>query len=172
MTLEKEKIIYALLDSPEAVESALKRLDEVGVSIDDVSVLMTEDTRDADFAALELTKTTEGVATGSVLGGFVGMVVGGLVALGSAATGGIGLLVMGPAVAFAAAGGLIGGLVGHGIPEAEAKILHDEVAAGRVLLAVHIHDGMRVQSVRNVLEELHAEPVEMPKSHAAEALSV
>lgn len=172
MRRRSEEIVYALFDSPHAVEKALKDLYTIGVTLDDVSILMTEDTRDGDFAALALTRSAEGVATGGVVGGFVGIVLGGLAALGSAMTGGIGLMVMGPAMGFAAAGGLIGGLIGHGIPEAEAKHLHDEVAAGKVLVAVHVNERHDTGLVRRVLDDDHGEEVEMPRPHAAESLSI
>ena len=172
MKPQNEQIIYALFDSPHAVEVALKDLNQAGVTLDDISILMTEDTRDGDFAPLALTKTTEGAATGSVMGGFVGIVLGGLAALGSTMTGGIGLLVMGPALGFAAAGGLIGGLIGHGIPEAEAKHLHDQVEAGKVLVAVHVDQAHDADVIRGLLTEDEGEAVEMPQPHAAEALAL
>lgn len=172
MAQPNQKIIYALFDSPKAVECALQGLDTVGVTLDDISILMTEDTHDEDFAGLELTKTAEGAATGSVVGGFVGSVLGGLVAIGSAMTGGIGLMVMGPAIALAAAGGLVGGLIGHGIPEAEAKRLHDEIAAGKVMFAVHVNTDERVEDVQRILDDSKAEIVQMPTSHVTESLSV
>ena len=172
MNRNKDKIAYALFDSPEALDCALKGLDEIGVTLDDISILMSEDTHEEDFAALDATKTAEGAATGTIVGGFMGAVLGGLVAIGSAMTGGIGLLVMGPALTLAAAGGLIGGFIGHGMPEAEAKFLLDEVAQGKVLLAAHVDENHDVSSIRRVLQACKGEQVDMPQGRAAEALAI
>lgn len=43
-------------------------------------------------------------------------------------------------VAAAAAGGLVGGLVGLGIPEYEAKAYEERIKKGGFLMAVHVDD--------------------------------
>jgi uncharacterized membrane protein len=121
---------------------------------------MNEDVHDRDFKALERTRTKEGIAAGSLVGGALGGVLAGVVSLGSAITG-IGLVIVGPALAFAAAGGLIGGLMGHGVEEGEAKRLHDELRAGKAMITVHIHDPQKVAVAEAILAANHAEQLEL-----------
>lgn len=142
------------------MEQAFNRLLAKGINIDDVSLLMSEDTHDRDFKALEKFKTREGVAAGAAVGGTLGGMFGGLVALASAVTG-IGLVIVGPALAFAAAGSLVGGLVGHGIPKEEAQRLREELHQGMAMLAVHVHSPSEIAAAKEVFSELKGEAVEL-----------
>jgi uncharacterized membrane protein len=155
-----EKIIYGLFEKPAELEHAYDSLVRSGIEVEDISLLMNEDVHDRDFKALDRTKTKEGAAAGSIVGGTIGGVLGGVVALGSAITG-IGLVVVGPALALAAAGGLIGGLMGHGVPEDEAKHLHDELHAGKAMMAVHLRDPKKIVVAQEILKAYHGEPIEL-----------
>jgi hypothetical protein len=155
----KEEIIYGLFDSPERVERAYQKLIYAGIPIEDISLLMTEDARDRDFKMLTKTKTKEGVAAGSILGGTLGGILGGVASLGSAITG-VGLVIVGPMLALAATGGLLGGLIGHGVPREEAERLHQEIHAGKAMIAVHTHDAEHTVYAKAILNNLHAEPVD------------
>lgn len=156
----RNKIIYELFNTPKDLESAYDALVARGVGIDDISLLMNEDVHDRDFSMLDRTKTKEGLAAGSIVGGTLGGVLGGVVALGSAITG-IGLVVVGPALALAAAGGLIGGLIGHGVPKDEAQHLHNELRAGKTMLAVHVRDVDSEARIRKILESTRGETLEI-----------
>jgi uncharacterized membrane protein len=155
-----EKIIYELFESPNHLEPAFNNLLSSGVSIDDISLLMNEDVHDRDFKVLERSKTKQGIAAGSIVGGALGGVLGGVVALGSAITG-IGLVVVGPALALAAAGGLIGGLIGHGVPEDEAKHLHAELQSGKAMLAVHVYEPKMRATVEEIFRVSRGETIEL-----------
>src|SRR5947207_1806350 len=96
-----EEVIYGLFDSAKTVERAYKRLVDVGIAIEDISLLMSEDTHDRDFPMLEKKKTKEGVVAGGILGGTLGGILGGIASLGAAITG-IGLIIVGPMIALAA----------------------------------------------------------------------
>lgn len=156
----KDQIIYELFSSPKDLEHAYDSLVRAGFALEDVSLLMNEDVHDRDFKMLERTKTKEGVAAGSLVGGALGGVLGGVVSLGSAITG-IGLVIVGPALALAAAGGLIGGLMGHGVPEEEAKRLHDAIHEGKAMIAVHVNDPRRAQIALEIFKAFKGEPVEI-----------
>lgn len=156
----KETIIYELFDSPKDLEPAFDNLISSGVSIDDISLLMNEDVHDRDFKALERSKAKQGIAAGSIVGGALGGVLGGVVALGSAITG-IGLVVVGPALALAAAGGLIGGLIGQGVPEDEAKHLHAELQNGKAMLAVHVREPKMRAIVDEIFRVCRGETIEL-----------
>ena len=51
-----------------------------------------------------------------------------------------------------AAGGLIGGLVGAGFSETEAKLIEDELKDGNIVIGVLHDDADRVRLARTVLE--------------------
>lgn len=154
-----DKTTYALFDSPEEMERAFRELLACGISIEDISMLMTETTRDRVFdPLLKQTRAVDGAMAGGVFGGTLGGILGGLVALG--VSGGVGLLVLGPALAFAATGGLVGGFLGHEIEEGETKRIHGALHEGKALMAVHTHRPHELQAARLILNREHAERFE------------
>jgi hypothetical protein len=155
-----ERVIYGLFDDPRELEIAFNRLLAVDVPVDDISLLMNEDVHERDFKPLHRTHTREGVAVGSVVGSALGGVLGGLAVLGSAMTG-IGVLVVGPMLALGASGGVLGGLIGHGIPEEEAKRLQDAIHAGKAMIAVHANTARSADIATAILKNSHGEPVEL-----------
>ena len=76
-----------------AAERAVDELQKAGYGINDISVMMTEDTRIRKFAAEKGSKAPEGAVAGGAVGGALGAIVAGLTATGSiaaiAATGGV-----------------------------------------------------------------------------------
>lgn len=128
-----------------AYNSAVSR----GYSKDDISLMMSDDTRKTHFGEgtgdSELgDKALEGAGVGSAIGGTVGAVLAGIAAIGTTiALPGLGLLVAGPlAAALAGAGaggltgGLIGALVGSGIPEEHAKQYESGIKEGGIVMGV------------------------------------
>jgi hypothetical protein len=154
----KDQIIYGLFDSPSAFERAFQNLINAGIAIEDISLLMNEETHDRDFKLLERTKTKEGIAAGGLIGGALGGILGGVASLGAAITG-VGLIVVGPMIAFAAAGSLMGGLIGHGVPREEAERLHQELHAGKMMIAVHARGPADIEFAQAILRAAHAEPI-------------
>jgi hypothetical protein len=136
-----------------AADRAVEDLQKVGYGINDISVMMTEDTRVKKFGAEKGNKAPEGAATGGVVGGALGAIVAGLTATGSivaiAATGGVAApLVVGPLAAAlaglgagAVGGGIIGALVGAGIPEVHAKEYEQKLRDGAILVSVRASMG-------------------------------
>lgn len=155
-----EEIIYALFDDAATVEKTYRELLTAGIDVDDISLLMNEDTHDRDFKALDRTRTGRGATAGTILGGTLGGVVGGLAALGTALSG-VGLIVAGPMLALAAAGGLIGGLIGHGMPAEEVERLKNALHEGRAMIAVHVHRPEDKRAARRVFKLEHGEEVEL-----------
>lgn len=132
-------------DSAErAYNSAISR----GYTKDDVSLMMSDKTRDtyfADGADTELgSKALEGAGAGAAIGGTLGAILAGIAAIGtSVLLPGLGLVVAGPlaaALAGAGAGGLTGGLVGalvgSGIPEEHAKYYEEGINNGGIVMGV------------------------------------
>ena len=158
-------LVTALFNSRPSAELAVERLSEAGFSRDDISVLMTDATRGREFAMKTDTKAPEGAATGAAVGGVLGAIAAGLVAVGVIALPGIGLVAAGPIIAAlagagagGAAGGLLGALVGAGIPEHEAKFFSEELERGGILIGVYAHDD-RTDLAKEVFESAGAESI-------------
>lgn len=142
----------------------IEALNMRGYREDDLSVLMSENTHHQYFAPQENTKAPEGATVGTLSGGILGALIGGLTLVGNIIVPGAGLLVAGPLVGAltagavgAATGGLIGGLIGAGIPEHEAKFFEDAIREeGRILVVAHVpHE--ETKEVKAVFERCNAD---------------
>lgn len=154
----KVELLTATFNDRESAERALETLMRRGYARDDVSIVMTDETRKrqypvtaepvVDRTVVEKTKTgtkaAEGGLTGAAIGGTAGAVAGALaIAGGSMLIPGLGLVIAGPIVAAlaglgagGAAGGLIGTLIGAGIPEHRAKLYESDLRDGRIVMGV------------------------------------
>jgi hypothetical protein len=151
-------IVTALFRSRMTAEQAVDSLLRAGFRREDVSVLMSETTHGREFGIVTRSKAGEGAAAGAATGGAVGAVLAALAAVGSLAIPGIGLIAAGPIVAalagagaMGAAGSLVGGLIGAGIPEHEAKFFGPEVERGGILVGVHVVDRDWVDTAKLIL---------------------
>lgn len=148
-------------------ESAVDAIIKRGYSRDDISVLMSDATRNKEFAVQVKSHAADGLGIGSAIGGTVGAVLAAIVGIGtSIAIPGIGLVVAGPiaaalagAGAGGATGGLIGLLVGTGIPEHRAKVYETDVRGGGILLGVEAKTDEEVDKLETLLEDVGAENV-------------
>src|ERR1043166_3038441 len=122
--------VTGLFKTRAAAEAAVDAIIKRGYTRDDISVLMSDATKNKEFAVETRTHAADGLGIGGAIGGTVGAVLAALVAVGTAFTiPGVGLVVAGPiaaalagAGAGGATGGLIGLLIGTGIPEHRAKV--------------------------------------------------
>ena len=156
--------ITATFYDREATEQAIEDLAAAGISRDDISVVMNNETRDRYFGGesnVRGANIAKGAAGGGVLGGSLGAIAGGFLLSTAAvvATGGLAtpFLLAGPIAgalagggAGAAVGSVIGALVGAGVPEHEAHAVEKDVRGGAGVLAVHAHDVSATQ-VREIL---------------------
>lgn len=138
-----------------SADDAIARLQALGYTPEEISVMMKDQDRAKDFAEETGTKAAEGTVTGGVIGGALGAIIAGLTATGSiaaiAGTGGLAApLVAGPLAAALAGlgagaltGGVIGGLVGAGIPEDRARTYEEGLNRGGMLLGVNPKDDSR-----------------------------
>ena len=159
------KLITGLFKSRTSAQKAVEDLVNHGYSRDDISLLMSDATRGREFGLEMSTKAPEGMATGATIGGVLGAIAAGLVALGIIVVPGLGLLAAGPIVATlaglgagAAAGGLTGALVGLGIPEHEATFYNEHIEKGGILVGVYSHSDT-VERAKSILEAAGAEKV-------------
>lgn len=113
------------------------------------------------------TKASEGAAAGGTAGGIVGGAVGLLAGLGALAIPGVGpFIAAGPilgALAGSGVGGgvglLLGGLIGLGLPEYEAKKFESHLKAGKILVSVEAKDADTAKRAKEVLKEEGAEDI-------------
>lgn len=149
-TTGRSRIMTGLFRDKESAERAYGSLSSRGYGKDDVSLLMSEDTRKKHFTGdgreTELgNKALEGAGTGAAIGGAVGATLAAIAAIGTTLVlPGLGLLVAGPlaaalagAGAGGATGGLIGALVGAGIPEERVKRYEEGIKKGGIVMGVN-----------------------------------
>lgn len=159
---EGREHISGLFPDRSSAESAVNRLESLGVPRSDISVVLRNENETADFAASTGTesgsKAGEGAGAGSVVGGTLGAILGALAATAtSVAIPGVGILVAGPiagALAGAGAGGLTGGLlgalVGAGIPEDQARSYESGLKQGGVVVVADVPSSLAAQA-RDIL---------------------
>jgi len=144
------RMVTALFNDRDSAERAYQSVSSRGYGKDDVNVVMSDETRNQQFAkgssaTTELgTKAAEGAGVGGAIGGTLGAVVAAVAAVGtSIAIPGLGLVIAGPlaaaiagAGAGGAAGGLVGALIGWGIPEERVKRYESGIKGGGILMGV------------------------------------
>jgi uncharacterized protein YjbJ (UPF0337 family) len=151
-----QHLVTGLYETPETARKAYQDLTtRHGYKADDISVLMSPDTRDRHFGDVkpghelkEGSKAAEGAGIGGGIGLGVGAALGALVAAATAiAIPGLGLVVAGPiagAIAGAGAGGatgtLLGALIGAGIPEERAATYERGINQGGIVLGTRARD--------------------------------
>lgn len=159
------KVITASFDSRSSAEQALHHLEKLGVTEQQVSIIVSDDTHGA-FDTVEVeegNKSDEGIVAGGIAGGLVGAVVAGLLSAGALAVPAAGIVISGWLVSAAAgmgagmaAGGVIGGLIGAGIPEHEAQAYEAALKQGAILMAVRPNNEEQAATVKNTLSTLDA----------------
>ena len=158
--------VTGLFKTRTAAEAAVDAIIKRGYTRDDVSVLMSDSTKNKEFAVQTRSHAADGLGIGGAIGGTVGAVLATIVAVATAITIPGGLVVAGPiaaalagAGAGGATGGLIGLLIGTGIPEHRAKVYETGVRGGGILLGVEAKDSEEVDKLETLLEDIGAEYV-------------
>jgi uncharacterized membrane protein len=174
MAWNDRKIVSGLFNSEQQVENVVNALENRGYSHDDVSIMMSDKTRDRYPQLARSSKMPEGAATGGVTGGLIGALIGGLTMAGSVLIPGASLLVAGPIVGAitggavgATSGGLIGALVGAGIPEHEAKEYDEKLQKneGSILLMAHVDDE-DTDAVKDIFRSIGAHSVDVQNDNS------
>src|SRR5213596_599888 len=127
-----------------AAEAAVDAIIKRGYTRDDISVLMSDATKNKEFAVQTRSHAADGLGVGGAIGGTVGAVLAAIAAVGtSIAIPGLGLVVAGPVAAAlagagagAATGGLVGALIGWGIPEERIKRYEAGIKEGGILMGI------------------------------------
>lgn len=156
-------LVTATFKTRMAAEQTLRDLEKIGITSEQVGLVVSDETRGKTFNIEEGSKMDEGLATGATAGGIVGVVLGALSTATAMAVPGLNVVVAGTLVsalaglgAGATAGGFIGAMIGAGIPEHEAKIYEDQLMNGSILLAVEPKDKDQREQIRDILEHRDA----------------
>lgn len=165
--MAKAKLVTGLFKTRTAAEAAVDAIIKRGYTREDISVLMSDATKNKEFAVETRTHTADGAGIGGAIGGAVGAVLAAIAAVGtSIALPGIGLVIAGPIVAAlagagagGATGGLIGALVGAGIPEHRARVYDAGLRSGGILLGVEAKSDDDADKLEQLLEDLGAEHI-------------
>jgi hypothetical protein len=163
------KLVTGVFKTRVAAEAAVDAIIKRGYTRDDISVLMSDATKNKEFAIETRSHAADGLGYGAAVGGAVGAVLAAIAAVGmTVSLPGIGLVVAGPlaaalagAGAGGAAGGLIGALVGAGIPEHRARVYDASLRAGGILIGVEARNNKddEADKLEELLEDLGAEHV-------------
>ena len=159
------KLVTGLFRTRVAAEAAVDAFIKRGYTRDDISVLMSDATKNKEFAIETGTRAADGLGIGAAVGGGVGAVLAAIAAVGTnILLPGLGIVVAGPlaaalagAGAGGAAGGLIGALVGAGIPEHRAKVYDASLRAGGILIGVESKTDEEADKIEELLKDLGAE---------------
>lgn len=165
--MAKSKLVTALFKNRVAAEAAVDAIMKRGYTRDDISVLMSDATRNKEFALQTRTHAADGAGIGGAVGGAVGAALAAIAAVGSSLIlPGLNLVIAGPiaaalagAGAGAATGGLIGALIGAGIPEYRAKVYEAGIKGGGILIGVEARDEEEVERLEELLEAIGGEHV-------------
>lgn len=167
-----QRFVTGLYDTPDTAGRAYNDLTtRHGYNPDDISVVMSEETRKQHFANVkpgELgSKASQGAGVGGSIGLGVGAALGAFVAAATAiAIPGLGLVIAGPiagaiagAGAGAATGGLVGALIGAGIPEDRAAEYEAGIKRGGILLGTRARDVDHAATLQRDFSEYGARDV-------------
>jgi len=162
-----KNFVTGLFKTRAAAEAVVDAIIKRGYTRDDISVLMSDATKNKEFAVQTRSHAADGMGIGGAIGGTVGAVLATIVAVATALTiPGVGLVVAGPiaaalagAGAGATTGGLIGLLIGTGVTEHRAKVYDTGVRGGGILLGVEAKTSDDVDKLETLLEDIGAEHV-------------
>jgi hypothetical protein len=156
--------VFGIYANARGAEQGVTEMKTAGFRSEDISVLLPENVGTKDLAFVKGTKAPEGTATGVASGAVLGGAMGWLLGIGALAIPGLGpFIAAGPIMAALAGvgvggalGGITGALVGMGIPEYEAKRYEGLVKDGGILLSVHSDDSKWTKLAKDILERTGA----------------
>jgi hypothetical protein len=157
--MKRNRVVLGVVAAEIQAENIVRRLAHVGISSQDISVVFPHRHGTREFAHEHHTRTPEGAAVGVASGGLLGGTLGALVGVGALVIPGLGgIIAAGPLLATLSAtaagatlGGIAGALIGMGIPELEAKQYEGKLVHGNILLAAHVESPEEEARVKEVL---------------------
>ncbi len=155
--------VSGIFDNSITADAAVSELLSEGFVKDDISLLMSDQTRDRLFSSTddEANRVAKGTVAGAVAGGALGALLVGLTAAGVIVTSGGILVASGPVVAAlsgagagAIAGGLSGALIRAGFAADEANRYAEEIKQGKAVVIVHAKDDQKAATARAAMAGL------------------
>lgn len=157
-------LVTGLFKTRAAAEAAVDAIIKRGYTRDDISVLMSDATKNKEFAVETRSHAADGAGIGGAVGGAVGAVALATIVALTAPISLPGIFIAGPIVAAlagagagAATGGIIGALVGAGIPEHRAKVYDAGLQSGGILIGVEAKPGDDSDKLEKLLQDLGGE---------------
>lgn len=141
-------------------DNRMTRLNEEGDIEANVDFFRNKNLKRSTIGHEKNTKAPEGAAAGATAGGILGGTLGLLAGIGALAIPGVGpFIAAGPLMAAlggSAIGGslglIVGGLVGLGIPEFEAKKFEKGLKEGHILVSVDTQDSKRMDRAKEIMK--------------------
>jgi hypothetical protein len=171
MTSQQQMVTAVFRDRANA-QMVYDELMARGYTQKEINVLMSDATRATYYAENREpirpgTHMAEGVAAGGAIGTAVGATLAAVAAIGtSLAFPGLGLVIAGPIVAAlagggvgAVSGGVLGGLIGMGLTESNAKAYEAALRAGGTVIGVVPHSSEEATQIIRLFEENRGENV-------------
>jgi hypothetical protein len=160
--------VFGIYADTSDVEHAVDAMKSAGFTDAEISALCADGSGIKDCAPDRNTKALEAAATGAASGAMIGGALGWLVGIGNLAIPGAGpFLAAGPIMAALAGvgaggttGGLAGALIGLGIPASRAKQYEGRIQSGAILLSIHTDDPERIAKAEKILENTGAQHIE------------
>lgn len=157
------QLITGLFNTRMTAENAIAQLKQRGYTSEEISIIMKEAQEARELS--EATETHAQETSTAAIGGGVGALLGGLLAISTVAIPGIGLIAAGALAALFVGGGgvtgsAVGWMVGAGIPEDVAPHYERGLHEGGIVLAVAAHPGDEA-NVQRILDEnttVHSSP--------------
>src|SRR5215210_5108504 len=97
--MAKATLVTGLFKTRVAAESAVDAITKRGYTRDDISVLMSDATKNKEFAIETRSHAADGAGIGGAVGGAVGAVLAAIAAVGTLTIPGIGIIAAGPIAA-------------------------------------------------------------------------
>ena len=176
-----ENIVSAVFDSHSEAETAVRDLQQTGVSDSALSVIARKGDGDGDYGDVD-TQDADGKADGAVKGALMGGGAGALLGIAALAIPGVGPLVAAGAIASSAipgaaaigagvgavAGGLTGLLTEHGVSDEDAGYYEARIQDGGVFVSVDTaHAGISAASALDILSRNGGHSASRAKTAAA-----
>ncbi len=163
----KNTSVFGIYSDTPQVEEAVDSLRLDGFRVEDLSVLVPENSGSKGLAHEKSSKAPEGAATGMGAGAVIGGALGWLAGIGLLSFPEFGTLVAaGPIIgalagagAMGTVGGIAGALIGLSIPEYEARRYAGRLKEGGILVSVHCDDAEWVRRARTILRATGARDI-------------
>lgn len=159
--------IVGIFDNPNTANRAIADLLSAGFDKSDISLIMSDKTKEHFSAAAEDTgdRTLKDAAIGAGIGGILTGLLLGLTTVSGILIPGLPVLVSGPLIAAfeglgagAAVGGLTGALSALGIKASEANDYEEQIKAGKAVVVVHNVADDKVGQTRTILNSPQVTP--------------